>query len=124
MTMNMITTIRNFWSNRSVTQRTMLIYAFVLLLLYHAMYFQAIVSSNGCVPDVVGCHKPLEFYVLLVFVLLGLSLYDIDLVFFDHAEIDNLFAQNILLDCFVLWLISIPAFLLVRLVYRKIKGGR
>ena len=40
----------------------------------------------------------------------------------NHAEIGNLFMQNILMDCFVLWLIAIPVFLLVRYLYQKAKG--
>src|SRR5947209_4547734 len=117
----LINRLKAIWSERNFAQKTLLIYGLVLFVIYHAIYVSAVWSANGCVPDVVGCHKPIEFYALLVFVLLALSLYDIDVVVSNHAEIGNLFMQNILMDCFVLWLIAIPVFLLVRYVYQNAK---
>jgi hypothetical protein len=123
---------KELWAKLGFTQKTVIIYFLVLLLMGHVSFLTAYLSAPTSPCEgrhMTGlnleCNSPLEIYIQTPFMLLFFGVYGLQIILLPATTGDHwVGSYSDLPLLFAAWLLGVPIFLLIRLLYRLFSGSQ
>ena len=102
----------------SFISKLLITYIIGLFLLSNINYLKEFIQTQGRFPDVAGNWSPMGACLITPLLLIAVAFCNLDVLTWNHVELDMLIREDLGLKLFVLWFFLVPIFIIVTLIWK------